>query len=339
MLVAGIGWASSPEVSVKRVVKGEGYGNVFLEEVPLPSIGSREVLVRTHTSLISRGSEILRRYRRDEPVDPAIMGYSVAGTIVEAGEAARAAGFVPGDRVFATAPHAEYVVTELDDARERLRHLPPATPWHGAPFQALALYAVAWASASQARATDTVVVLGQGLVGNLVMQALRLRGVGRLITVDTLDLRVRLSAVLGADVVIHGGQVDPVAEVRRSTDGRGADVVVDCVGGPPGVQSFQQAMEMVKRDGIIQLIALYHGQPLPLDATTIQRKLLIGGTHGHEPDAAMSDRAADLIASGQMQVEPLITHRFPAARADEAFALLDQHIDQAFGVLLEWPQP
>ena len=181
-----------------------------------------------------------------------------------------------------------------------------------------------------------MVVLGQGLVGNLVMQAHRARGVGRVIAVDPLDLRVRCARAAGADVVVHAGEVDAVAEVRRLTGGAGADVVVDCVGGPPGVQSFQDALAMVKGDGIVHLIGLYHGQPLALDASKIQRKMLIGGYHVFDPPRELSKRAAALIAGGQLQVDLLVTHRFPAFRAPEAFELLDAHTDEALGVLLEW---
>ena len=323
---------------MKRVAKGVGYGNVFLEEVPVPAIGPREVLVRAHTSLISRGSEILRRYRTEGPIAPNIMGYSLAGTIARVGEAAHAGGHALGDRVYALSPHAEYVAAATDDDGQRVRPLPPALPWEWAPFQGLACGAVQWAVASRAQPGDTVVVLGQGLVGNLVMQAHRARGAGMLITVDVLDMRVGLSSELGADVAIHAGEVDPVAEVRRLTGGKGADVVVDCVGGAPGLQSFQQALSMVKSDGIIHLVALYHGQPLALDAGAIQRKMLIGGYHLSEPFRPLSDRTTALLASEQIRVAPLITHRFPATQAAEAFALLDEHPDQAFGVLLEWPQ-
>ena len=321
---------------MKRLAKGDGYGNVFFEDVPVPTFGPDQALIKTHTSLISRGSEILRRYREDGPVDPGIMGYSVAGTVVEAGPAAAAAGFAPGDRVFASAPHAEYVVATADAAGMRLLRLPDATPWSRAPFQSLARGGVAWAVASRARPDDTVVVLGQGLVGNLVMQAHRARGVGRVIAVDPLDLRVRCARAAGADVVVHAGEVDAVAEVRRLTGGAGADVVVDCVGGPPGVQSFQDALAMVKGDGIVHLIGLYHGQPLALDASKIQRKMLIGGYHVFDPPRELSERAAALLAGGQLQVDLLVTHRFPASRAPEAFELLDAHTDEALGVLLEW---
>ena len=82
-----------------------------------------------------------------------------------------------------------------------------------------------------------------------------------------------------------------MAEVRRLTGGRGADVVVDCVGGPPGVESFAGALEMVGADGIVHLIGLYHGAPLALDAARIKRKLLIGGYHLDEP-LGRSERSA-----------------------------------------------
>lgn len=325
-------------VGVKRLVKGEGYGNVYFEEVPVPTITENQVLVRTHTSLISRGSEILRRYRMEGPVDPKIMGYSVSGTITQVGEAANDAGYKVGDRVFVSAPHAEYVVGEVDPGGQRLLPLPAKTPWHRAPFQSLARGAAAWQIASRAKPGDVVVVLGQGLIGNLVMQAHRLSGIERVIAVDTLELRLELARNVGADTVIDASSGDAVEQVRRLTAGKGADVVVDCVGGPPGLKSFESALEIVKSDGIIHLIGLYHPQPLALDSGKIQRKMLIGGYHLFEEPRPISDRAAQWIASGAMQVDPLITHRLPAEQAPEAFSLLDTKINEAHGVLLEWPQ-
>jgi threonine dehydrogenase-like Zn-dependent dehydrogenase len=102
------------------------------------------------------------------------------------------------------------------------------------------------------------------------------------------------------------------------------------------VRSFQDALEMVRGDGTVHLIGLYHSQPLPLDASKIQRKLLIGGYHVSAPLRTYADRAAELLATGGIRVDPLITHRFPAEQAPAAFGLLDQHLDQALGVLLEW---
>ena len=68
---AGLQPAGRAGGCMKRLAKGEGYGNVFLEEVPVPAFAPDQVLVRTHTSLISRGSEILRRYREEGRSTPA----------------------------------------------------------------------------------------------------------------------------------------------------------------------------------------------------------------------------------------------------------------------------
>ena len=89
-----------------RAAKGEGVGNVFLEQAPIPRPGPEEVLTRTRVSLISRGSELWRRYVMEGPVSPEAMGYSTTGTVEAAGD--RVTGFAPGDPVVAGAPHAEY---------------------------------------------------------------------------------------------------------------------------------------------------------------------------------------------------------------------------------------
>ena len=72
---------------VIRIVKPEGFGNIQLQEAPIPEIGAREVLVRTEATLISRGSELFRRYIKEEAVPQRIMGYSLAGTVERVGAA------------------------------------------------------------------------------------------------------------------------------------------------------------------------------------------------------------------------------------------------------------
>ena len=68
-----------------RVIKPEGMGNIQLEDTPIPEINSCQVLVRTSKTLISRGSELFRRYILEEAVSPSIMGYSLTGTIEQVG--------------------------------------------------------------------------------------------------------------------------------------------------------------------------------------------------------------------------------------------------------------
>jgi alcohol dehydrogenase len=195
---------------------------------------------------------------------------------------------------------------------------------------------VTWAAISEIQAGDTVVVMGQGLVGNLVMQAVRAYQPGQLIAVDALPSRLEISAAVGADVVINAANADPVARMKELTGGLGAQVVIDCVGGRAGLRSFAQAQDMVADGGTLHLIALYHGEPLALDAGKIQRRRLIGGYYRGAPRNDMVARAVEMVDSGAIQVEPLITHRFHFSEAKAAYDLLYDSPQEALGVLLMW---
>ena len=134
------------------------------------------------------------------------------------------------------APHAQYAVGDVDSTRGHLVLLPDDVSFEAGTFLLLSTEATAWAASSGAKAGDTIVVLGQGVVGSLMMQILRGYEPARIITVDALPLRCQLSKELGADVVINASEEEPVDAVHRLTDGKGADLVVDCVGGHAGCQ-------------------------------------------------------------------------------------------------------
>ncbi|MEM7132777.1 MAG: zinc-binding dehydrogenase [Chloroflexota bacterium] len=319
-----------------QVAKPEGFGNIVLEEVPIPECGPRDVLVKNKVSLISRGSEILRRYMHEEAIDPAIMGYSVGGVVEAVGKEA-ASRFQPGDRVVATAPHAEYVIQDIDRMDgSRIWPIPDDISFEQAAFLPLTSEALSWSLMPSIQPEDTVVILGQGLIGNLVLQAVRLQMLQRLITVDTIERRCRLSQTFGADQVINAKQDDPVTIVRELTDGRGANVVIDCVGGQAGVNSFTQAQDMLAYGGTLHLVGMYHGQPLPLDSAKIHRKRLISGFYNVAPRGVMLDRAIETLQRGQIRTEPLISHRFPFRQAKEAYDLLYAQLEEAMVVLLLW---
>jgi threonine dehydrogenase-like Zn-dependent dehydrogenase len=320
---------------MKRVVKLAGVGNIAIADEPVPEIGARQVLVRNHRTLISRGSEIGRRYLNPDEVDPATMGYSAAGVIEAVG--AEVTAFAIGQRVAVVAPHAEYVVGDLTrDDGSWVMPIPDAMTFEQATFHPLATGAVTWAKIAGVQPGDTVVILGQGLVGSLMLQAVRSYQPARVIAIDALPLRCTLATRLGAEHVINAADLDPVNEVKRLTNGAGAEVVIDCVGGKAGVRSFAQAQEMCKDLGRIHLISLYHGQPLALDASKIQRRMLIGGYFTDEPRRPFAARAMAEMSDGRIAVDTLITHRFPFTHAKEAFDLLYERPGDAIGVVLTW---
>lgn len=317
-----------------RTAKHEGVGNVVLEQVPIPEPGPGEVATRTQVSLISRGSEMGGRYLREGVVDPQRMGYSTTGIVHRVGDGV--SEYAPGDRVVVTAPHAEYSLQKIDDpSRPWVFHLHPDMSFEHGTFHPLCTSSAGWTRAAGIGSQDRVVVLGQGIVGNLVMQFARRYQPAQLIAVDALDLRLRISQEVGAPEVVNASEEDPVAAVQRLTGG-GATIVMDCVGGRAGRRSFVQAQDMVAGGGLIQLIGLYHEQPLDLDASKMMGKRLIGSYPPSTDRGEIGQEAMAALVAGEVRVEPLITHRFEGQQAKEAFDLLYEHMDQALGVLFNW---
>ena len=126
-----------------RVIKPEGFGNIQLEDIPIPEINSRQVLVRTHTTLISRGSELFRRYIMEEAIPPSMMGYSLTGVVEQVGSAVTE--YEVGQRVMVVAPHAEYAVGEVDASVDgRVVALPDDISFEEGTFLPLSISSVAW---------------------------------------------------------------------------------------------------------------------------------------------------------------------------------------------------
>lgn len=323
---------------MKRLAKPEGKYNLILEDAPMPEPGVGEVRVKAVRSLISRGSEMGARYTRDHAVSPDIMGYSMAGIIDAVGEGV--SHFSEGDRVVSLAPHAEYSVRratlDTPDSQAWVVALPDDVSWDAAPYYPLVSGSVTWVAAEEIGPTDTVAILGQGLVGSLMLQVMKANQHGYVVAIDALDSRCQVARDLGADQVIHAGQEDPVAAVRKLTNGAGAHVVVYAVGGPAGPKAFEQGLDMLGVDGTLHLIGLYEDEPLSLPSSKIQRRRILGGYYGRTIGQAAYRRAMQLLASGQVQAERMTTHRFAYTDAAEAFDLLWNRPGEALGVLLAW---
>jgi threonine dehydrogenase-like Zn-dependent dehydrogenase len=86
----------------------------------------------------------------------------------------------------------------------------------------------------------------------------------------------------------------------------------------------------------LQLIGLYHGEPLPLDASKFMGKRLIGSYPPSTDRNVITPQAMEALSKGEVKVRPLITHRFPGKEAKHAFDFLYEHPEQAMGVLMIW---
>lgn len=165
---------------------------------------------------------------------------------------------------------------------------------------------------------DVAVIMGAGPIGCMMIPVLYHLGASKVIMVDPNEKRIELARRMHADCYILSSREDVSAIVMRETAGRGADIVITA---NPAWQSHVQALELA---GIRGKICLFGGMPegtlVPqYDTNAIHYKeLSVVGAHGAMP--RHHKMALDMIASGKLDLAPLITHRFPLSRFDEAMA-------------------
>ena len=163
---------------------------------------------------------------------------------------------------------------------------------------------------------DTAVVVGSGMIGLLVIQALRASGCGRIIASDLEKEKLELASRMGADHTVAAGEGDAAEEVRHLTGGKGADVVFDAVGKAAAVKT---AVGCVRKGGSLTLIGnLDAAVDLPLQRVVTGQLTLRGSC----ASAGEYPACLEMIAREMIQVDPLISRVAPLAEGPEWFARL-----------------
>jgi alcohol dehydrogenase len=178
------------------------------------------------------------------------------------------------------------------------------------------------------RIGDAVAIFAQGPIGLCATAGAKLSGASLVIGVDALPERLDMAKKMGADVAINYKEQDPVAEIRRLTDGRGVDVAVEALGIQ---QTFENAMRSVRPGGTLSSLGVYSGHlVIPLEPFaagigdhTIVTTLCPGGKERMR-------RLTSMVGAGKLDLEPLMTHRFSLADIGDAYELFAA---QADGVL------
>ena len=290
--------------------------------------------------------------RLDEPLP---LGYSAAGVVLEVGAGVQ--GFKPGDRVAAAgagfASHAEVIWVP----ENLCAPIPDGLDFEAAAFCMLGAIALNGVRQAEVTLGETAVVIGLGLLGLLSLQLLAAQGC-RVIGVDLDRQKCELARELGADLALIPGQDDVEEAVANSTHGRGTDaVIITAASSDPRPVRLAEALArerarlvlvgvaelsltrkafwdkeltftVSKAAGPGSLQPLYEAKgfdyPLSLVRWTERRNL-----------AAF----LDLVARGRVQVDRLITHRFPIDQALEAYDLILKNQEPYIGVVLNYPQP
>ncbi len=315
------------------------------EETPAPAPDAGEVLVAVKACGIC-GSDVHgmdgSTGRRRPPI---IMGHEAAGVIAEVGSGTN--GWKRGDRVTfdstifcGTCAFCRRGQVNLCDNRrvlgvsceeyrrpgafaeyvavpERvLYRLPEDLPFENAAMVepvSIAFHAVRRAPPVL---NDAAVVVGTGMIGLFVVQALRLAGCGKIIAVDVVPDKLNLARELGASHTINSGTEDVVARVQGFTGGLGADLAVEAVGLP---RTVELAVRCVRKGGAVTLVGNVSPRvELPLQ-TVVTRELTL---HGSCASSGEYPACLDMLASGAVKTAPILSAVAPLAEGASWFERL-----------------
>jgi L-iditol 2-dehydrogenase len=309
-----------------------------LVDFPDPQPADDEVVVRIRACGIC-GSDIHgwdgSSGRRNPPL---IMGHEAAGEVVATGPRVKA--WRAGDRVTfdsmiscGACRYCREGQTNLCENRRVVGVSPIEYKQHGAfaerlaipdrilyrlpdtlPFEQAAMVepvsiAVHAIRRTQITPQTTAVVVGSGMIGLLVIQALRWAGAKQIVAVDLADNRLALAKKLGATHTINSGTSDAAAEVMKITGGLGAEVSFEVVGYTP---TLNLAINVLKRGGACVLVGNLSPktQDFPMQAVVTKELSLIGSCASTAVDYPL---CLDLIASGVINVKPMIEAIAPLA--------------------------
>jgi 2-desacetyl-2-hydroxyethyl bacteriochlorophyllide A dehydrogenase len=332
-----------------------GKDQVEVRREPVPALQSGQILVESQCTLISTGTEGIVLGRKFEAGThwenwvkyPFAAGYNNAGRVIEV--APDVSRWKVGDRIASRSPHQQYRVLDAgtDDSSSRLSHIPAAISDEEAAWFGMACIAQVGVHTAKHELGDAVVIVGLGLLGQLVTQYVRTLGARKIIVIDTSEMRLEMAREHGATHVLKTGVQDARDRVLELTDGKGADVVYDITG---FADVFAPALGLVRNFGKLVLLGdtgTPSSQRLTLDVIT--RGVRILGAHDEhapkqETDANrwtkrnMTDLFFTFLERGQMRVEDLITHRYAPQDAPAAYQMLQTNRATAMGIIFDWTQ-
>jgi erythritol/L-threitol dehydrogenase len=338
-----------------QAVVNHGPGDYRLEEVPAPTAGDGEVVIRVDAAGICgsdgkcySGSEMFWGGEQPWVKAPVIPGHEFFGTVVELGPgAAQKHGVAEGDRVIAEqiypcdacrfCQRGEYWMCQVHDiygfqrevadgawagrmrlgARSRIHRMPDDISLEAGVLVEPLSCAIHAVDRADVRFGDVVMLAGAGPIGLLMLQVLRLKTPKTIIVTDAKPERLALAAELGADVTVDVTEQDPAEVAREHTDGYGCDVFIEATGYPSAVE---QGLDALRRLGTMLVYGVF-GSPVTVDWSIIgdRKGLDIRGAH---LGPYSYPTAIDYLHRGVVDAQTMVTHQLPLSEFGRGLDLL-----------------
>lgn len=280
---------------------------------------------------------------------PLALGYCNVGVVSELGRGVE--GFAVGDRVVSNGKHAEVVCVP----KNLCAKIPDGVSDEAASFTVLAAIGLQGIRLVNPTMGECVVVTGLGLIGLVTVQMLRAQGC-RVLGIDFDPARLALARQFGAEVVNPGAGEDVLAAAQAFSRGRGVDAVI-ITASTKSNEPVSQAAQMCRKRGRIVLVGVVGLELSRADFYEKELSFQVSCSYGpgrYDPsyeeggndypvgfvrwtEQRNFEAVLDLMASGQLNVVPLVSHRFRLEQAVEAYDLLSSG-EPSLGILLEYPQ-
>ena len=349
-----------------KAVVFKGKDRIALEDVPRPHAGAGQAVIRITTTTIC-GTDV-HIVRGEYPVKPGlILGHEPVGVIEELGAGLEGL-YTIGQRVivgaitpcgqcfyclngshsqcggavggwkFGNTIHgawAEYLL--VPDAKANLAPIP-----RGLADEDVVLCpdifstGLSGVESGGVKIGDSVAIFAQGPIGLCATIGAKLRGASMIVAVDPTHERLEMSRRLGATVTLNPKETDVIAEIKRLTDGRGADVAIEALGRQ---ETFESALRALRPGGTLSSLGVYSGKVVaPYEAFNaglgdqrIVTTLCPGGKERMR-------RLMSLVEHRRVDLSPLVTHHFSLDQIEDALDLFSMQRDGVLKVAIHPPQ-
>ncbi|HBU05882.1 MAG TPA: sorbitol dehydrogenase [Nitrospiraceae bacterium] len=338
-----------------KAAKLYNFNDIRIEDIPIPEIGPGDALIRTHACGICSG-DVMPWYIEKKAL--LVIGHEPTGEIVETGEGVTS--FKPGDRVF-THHHApcftcrfcrcgdyvqcetwkntkiipggisEYILIPRINLENDTLSLPDTLSYEDGTLIEPTACVVKALKRAGIRRGDTVLVIGLGFMGQLNVLLARKYGAGKIIGADMVQFRLQKAKESGADEMIDVSKNNLIEALKELTNGEMADVVIV---GPNSAEAMKQGIGSTGAGGkVLFFTPAKPDEKLILDPNELYFKdINIITSYSCGPTDTAD--ALEIIESGIVSAEKLVTHRFPIEKTAEAFRLTAEAKDSFKSVIV-----